>query len=156
MPRALFIGFVFLAVCSVLAAEPFRASEFDQKVLPMVERYCLGCHDAATAEGDFDLESFLTPAAMLANRKPWEKVVKQLKAGAMPPDGKKRPAVAQREDVIAWLERALVHVDPSKPVPPGRVTARRLNRTEYNNTVRDPLNTNAILKLKLIRLIHMT
>ena len=82
------------------AAEPFRVAEFDQKVLPMVERYCMGCHDRATAEGDFDLESFLTPAAMLANRKPWEKVVKQLKADAMPPDGKKRPAVAEREGGI--------------------------------------------------------
>ena len=112
-------------------------AEFDQKVLPMVERYCMGCHDTATAEGDFDLEPFLTPAAMLANRKPWEKVLKQLKADAMPPDGKKRPAAAQREDAVAWLERALIHVDSSKPVPPGRVTARRLNRTEYNHTVRD-------------------
>ena len=74
MPRALFIGFVFLAVCSVLAAEPFRVAEFDQKVLPMVERYCMGCHDTATAKGDFDLEPLLTPDAMLANRKPWEKV----------------------------------------------------------------------------------
>ena len=126
-----------LAVLKAAAAEPFRVEEFDRKVLPMVERYCIGCHDTATAEGDFDLESFLTPAAMLANRKPWEKVVKQLKAGAMPPDGKKRPAVAERESAIAWLERALVHVDPSKPVPPGRVTARRLNRTEYNHTIRD-------------------
>jgi hypothetical protein len=137
MHRALLIGFVFLAACSVLAAEPFRAEEFEHKVLPMVARYCMDCHDTATAEGDFDLERFLTPGAVLANRKPWEKVLKQLKAGAMPPDGKKRPEVAQREEAIAWLERALIHVDPSKPVPPGRVTARRLNRTEYNHTIRD-------------------
>jgi len=123
--------------CSVLPAEPFRVEEFDQKVLPMVEKYCIDCHDAATAEGDFDLEAFLTPTAMLANRKPWEKVLKQLKADAMPPDGKKRPAVAQRESAITWLEQALTHVDTSKPVPPGRVTARRLNRTEYNHTIRD-------------------
>lgn len=137
MPRALFIGFVFLAASSVLAAEPFREKEFEQKVLPMVERYCMDCHDAATAEGDFDLEPFLTRGAMLANRKPWEKVLKQLKADAMPPDGKKRPEAAEREAAVAWLERALTHVDTSKPVPPGRVTARRLNRTEYNHTIRD-------------------
>jgi hypothetical protein len=80
---ALFI--LILAPFALIAAEPFRVAEFDQKVLPMVERYCMGCHDTATAEGDFDLEPFLTPAAMLANRKPWEKVLKQLKADAMPP-----------------------------------------------------------------------
>ena len=128
---------LLLAPFALTAAEPFHVAEFDQKVLPMIERYCIDCHDSSTAKGDFDLEAFLTPAAMLANRKPWEKALKQLKAGAMPPDGKKRPADAERESAIAWLEQALIHVDPSQPVPTGRVTARRLNRTEYNHTVRD-------------------
>ena len=130
-------GFILLGFAALAVAEPFRVAEFDEKVLPMVERYCIGCHDTDTAKGDFDLEPFLTPGAVLANRKPWAKVLKQLKAGAMPPDGKKQPADAEREAAVAWLERALVHVDRSKPVPPGRVTARRLNRTEYNHTVRD-------------------
>jgi hypothetical protein len=62
MPRRLFTGFVFLSVCSAVAAEPFRDAEFDQKVQPLVERYGMGCHDTATAGGDFDLESFLAPA----------------------------------------------------------------------------------------------
>jgi len=137
MPRTLFILLMAPWFCSALSAEPFRVEEFDQKVLPMVEKYCIDCHDDATAEGDFDLEPFLTPAALLANRKPWEKVLRQLKADAMPPDGKKRPADAERDAAVAWLERALIHVDTSKPVPPGRVTARRLNRTEYNHTIRD-------------------
>jgi hypothetical protein len=137
MSRTLFTLLIAPWICSALSAEPFQVEEFDQKVLPMVERYCIDCHDTATAEGDFDLEPFLTPAAMLANRKPWEKVLKQLRAEAMPPDGKKRPADADREAAVAWLEQALIHVDPSKPVPPGRVTARRLNRTEYNHTIRD-------------------
>lgn len=61
MPRTLFI--FLIALCSALSAEPFRVVEFDQKVLPMVERYCIGCHDTATAKGDFDLGPFLTPAA---------------------------------------------------------------------------------------------
>lgn len=137
MNHLLFIGFLIIALCPALAEEPFLAADFDKKVLPLVQRYCIRCHDTDTAEGTVDFEPFLTPTAMLANRKPWEKALKQLKADAMPPDGKKRPTEAEREAAIAWLEQALIHVDPSKPVPPGRVTARRLNRTEYNNTIRD-------------------
>ncbi|MGB3117653.1 MAG: hypothetical protein WBE58_02455 [Verrucomicrobiales bacterium] len=115
----------------------------------MVERYCLPCQYTATPKDGLDLESFLSLEAMLENCKLWEKVLKQLKADAIPPDGKNRPTEAEREEAVTWLERELIHGDGSRPVPPGRVTARRLNRTACNHTIRDSFGVS--LKLAALR-----
>ncbi len=122
---------------SFARAEPLDLTGFERQVLPLVKQHCFKCHNAEEAEGEVDLARFATAEELLAERKLWHKVVKQLKAGAMPPDGEPRPDRAQQNAVTQWLGQALVHVDRSRPVDPGRVTVRRLNRTEYNNTIRD-------------------
>ncbi|TVP96781.1 MAG: DUF1592 domain-containing protein [Planctomycetaceae bacterium] len=119
------------------AAEELRAGRFEQQVLPLVRQNCLDCHNAEESEGGLDLSRFAKVEDLLAERKLWQRVVRQLKAGAMPPDGLPRPPEKEVQDVIAWLDEALVYVDPTQPPDPGRVTVRRLNRTEYNHTVRD-------------------
>ena len=118
-------------------AEPLKVTAFQQDLLPFVKRHCVKCHNEQEAEGEVNLTRFTKVEQLLAERKVWHKVVKQLKAGAMPPDGEPQPDPEQRNAVTRWLEQALVHVDPNQPVDPGRVTVRRLNRTEYNNTIRD-------------------
>lgn len=119
------------------AAEPFTLEQFDTRVLPFVKKHCWACHNADEAEGGLDLSRYQKVDDLLADRKPWQRVVRQLKAGAMPPEGRKRPDEKDRLAVVAWLQEALVYLDPKKPLDPGRVTIRRLNRTEYNNTIRD-------------------
>ena len=57
----------------------------------------------------------------------------------MPPKKKAQPTTAEKEFVIGWIENALTKVDCTAPKDPGRVTLRRLNRAEYNNTIRDLL-----------------
>ena len=57
----------------------------------------------------------------------------------MPPDDEPQPAEHQRQAVAGWLARELTRIDRLTPPDPGRVTARRLNRAEYNNTIRDLL-----------------
>ena len=57
----------------------------------------------------------------------------------MPPLEEEQPEEAQRQAVATWLERELARIDRVTPPDPGRVTARRLNRNEYNNTIRDLL-----------------
>lgn len=121
----------------VSAAESFNPKQFDTLVSPFVKKHCVSCHNAEEVEGGLDLSAFKKADDLLAQRKPWQRVVRQLKAGAMPPEGQPRPDEKQLKEVIAWLEQALVYVDPLKPVDPGRVTVRRLNRTEYNSTIRD-------------------
>lgn len=132
-----------LLLLSVLVTAPLFAEEQKwnphdfPKVVKFVEGYCTACHNDFDSEGNINLAKFDSLEQLLADRKPWEKVIKQLRAGAMPPDGLEKPAAEERERIAAWLEQAVTHVDLSKPVDPGRVTIRRLNRNEYNNTVRD-------------------
>ncbi len=126
-----------LGLPTVALAEPLKFEAFNRDLLPFVNRHCAKCHNDKEAEGEVNLARFTKPEQLLAERKLWQKVVKQLKAGAMPPDGEPRPDAEARNTVTRWLEQALVYVDPTRPVDPGRVTVRRLNRTEYNNTIRD-------------------
>lgn len=119
------------------AAEPFALERFQSLVLPFVQKHCIKCHRADEAEGQIDLARFTKVEHLLAERKPWQRVFRQLKVGAMPPDGHKRPDEKERQAVLAWLEQALIYIDPKQPPDPGRVTVRRLNRTEYNSTIRD-------------------
>ncbi len=126
---------LFLTIATSAVALDREA--FEKIVIPFVDTHCLECHDSLESEGGIDLEPFLTADDVLADRHGWHKVLKQLQARAMPPDGEPRPGDTEQEEVIAWLTEALIYVDPSMPIDPGRVTARRLNKGEYNRTIRD-------------------
>ena len=62
-------------------------NEFRRIVSPFVTKYCVECHNDEDSEGNTNLSQFKSLDQLLADRKPWEKVLRQLKAGAMPPDG---------------------------------------------------------------------
>jgi hypothetical protein len=129
-----------LAVGRAAAADAhFDAAGFADRVVPLVKGHCLECHNAATNEGGLDLERFATVDDLWRDRDTWNKVLKQLRARAMPPDGNEPPAADVREAAVAWLEQAVTYIDPSQPADPGRVTARRLNSREYDLTIRDLL-----------------
>jgi hypothetical protein len=110
----------------------------------MIRENCVGCHNAVKLKGDLDLERFLDqPAnAALKNREVWDLVIQRLKAGEMPPPGRPAPASEQVAEATQWIEQQYALQDGQGPTDPGRVTARRLNRYEYNNTVRDLLAVN--------------
>ena len=57
----------------------------------------------------------------------------------MPPEDEPQPAEHQRQAVATWIARELARIEKATPPDPGRITARRLNRAEYNNTIRDLL-----------------
>jgi len=137
MKPLLAITIAVLLASDPVQAGPFQLDGFRRQVLPFVEQHCVACRNATEAEGELDLARLGKVDDLLGNRKAWQKVVRQLKAGAIPPDGEQRPLEQDAQAVIGRLEQALVYVDPKQPVDPGRVTVRRLNRTEYDNTVRD-------------------
>jgi hypothetical protein len=66
-------------------------------------------------------------------------MLQKLRSGEMPPEDEERPDPADVERVTSWITTELQRVEARTPLDPGRVTMRRLNRTEYNNTVRDLL-----------------
>lgn len=132
MIRALPIMFVAAATCLPLAAEP-------PEVFAFVQKSCVGCHNASVKSGDVDLKSLQTAKTFDQDREIWEKVVDKLKTGQMPPPGAPRPPEAATKSVTHWLETEFDRLDRMVKPEAGRVTARRLNRAEYNNTIRDLL-----------------
>jgi Protein of unknown function (DUF1592)/Protein of unknown function (DUF1588)/Protein of unknown function (DUF1587)/Protein of unknown function (DUF1585)/Protein of unknown function (DUF1595)/Cytochrome C oxidase, cbb3-type, subunit III len=120
------------------AAQAPASSTFDNTVQPLFSKHCAGCHNAARQTGGLNLEPLNSAAGVLQNRETFEKIVRRLKAGEMPPKGSPRPDEADVRSATSWIESEFDRADLSSE-PPVRVLARRLNRTEYNNTVRDLL-----------------
>lgn len=111
---------------------------FEQKIKPLLEQYCYDCHSDDVDKGHFLLDEHQDYVAMRSDFVMWDHVRQQLVTHVMPPDKKAKPSLQQRDEIVAWIDDAIFWFDPTKP-DPGPITARRLNRTEYNNTVRDLL-----------------
>lgn len=118
------------------------ASDFVKTVKPFLADTCLDCHDGATQKGKLDLEALLESDSLSAHREKWESVYAKLRHGEMPPKDEPRPDPAQVRAVTQWLFAEFDRQDKAAPIPVGRVAPRRLNRSEYNNTVRDLLGVN--------------
>ena len=110
---------------------------FEKTVLPFVNKYCLSCHNEEKDRGGVNFQAFGSLDAALKDRKTWDAVVHNLRARTMPPKNKPQPAAAETETVLAAVEAGLTAVDCQANRDPGRPTLRRLNRAEYNNTIRD-------------------
>jgi cytochrome c551/c552 len=102
-----------------------------------LKQYCVGCHNARVKSGGLALDA-LDPLRLEGHADAWEKVVRKLRTGMMPPDGAPKPAPAARETFAASLESALDRV-AARQLDPGAPALHRLNRTEYANVVRDLL-----------------
>jgi len=117
-----------------------RPVHFANDVRPVLQNYCFRCHDGRKHKGDVDLSIFTNEQAVLRQPKLWGQVLEQLNDRTMPPAKKPQPSADERVRLAGWIHDALTHIDPSKlPKDPGRVTIHRLNRAEYNNTIRDLL-----------------
>jgi Protein of unknown function (DUF1592)/Protein of unknown function (DUF1588)/Protein of unknown function (DUF1587)/Protein of unknown function (DUF1595)/Protein of unknown function (DUF1585)/Planctomycete cytochrome C len=117
---------------------PLHATE-STDVFALVQKSCVGCHSATVKSGDVDLATLRTARTFGDDREIWEKVVEKLKLGQMPPPGLPRPAPETITAVTHWLESEFARQDRAIQPEPGRVAAHRLNRAEYNNTIRDLL-----------------
>jgi mono/diheme cytochrome c family protein len=112
---------------------------FDSSVKPFLTRTCAACHNPQLKSGGLDLSAYPTAAALAQDPQIWEKVVLKLRTGQMPPPPMPHPAEVDVQAITRWIEDELGRADAAAPPDPGRVTARRLNRTEYDHTVRDLL-----------------
>ncbi|MBC8140416.1 MAG: DUF1592 domain-containing protein [Armatimonadetes bacterium] len=112
------------------------APTFARDVAPLVDKYCIGCHTADAPSGGVVLAGLTKTNTLMKNRKDWEQVASNISSKHMPPMGMPAPSDAEREKLVAHIEGLYSAID-CKINDPGRVTMRRLNRAEYNNTVRD-------------------
>ncbi len=104
----------------------------------LVSRYCIDCHGPDVSKGGLNLEAMLLQD-VTQHSSDWEKVIRKLRARHMPPIGKPRPDEKTFDVVIAALEQPLDRAAAAKPTPGRTDTVRRLNRTEYQNAIRDLL-----------------
>ena len=118
---------------------PVVADPFRDRMVPFLSNNCYGCHNEKKAAGGLNLEQYREASAILAQRETWESVLARVEAGEMPPKGVPRPDEAEQRWVTTWLSTEFRKADNRMAPNPGRVTARRLNRSEYNNTIRDLL-----------------
>jgi hypothetical protein len=102
-----------------------------------LDKYCVDCHSDGGRGGGLTLES-LDVVNIPAGAETWEKVIRKLRTGAMPPQGMPHPDLAELNSFTSFLETSIDRAAAAKPNP-GRATLHRLNRTEYANAVRDLL-----------------
>ncbi|PYR91664.1 MAG: hypothetical protein DMF84_16160 [Acidobacteria bacterium] len=114
-------------------------SGFETIVKPFLAKNCVTCHGKEKHKRELNFESFTSVATLVDDRDRWDEVVLKLRHREMPPDDEPQPPEHQRQAVAGWLARELARIDRLTPPDPGHVTARRLNRAEYNNTIRDLL-----------------
>ena len=114
-------------------------TEFGKSLQPFFAKNCYSCHNAQVKSGGLNLEAYSSAASLNQERDAFEKILKRLQAGEMPPKGMPRPNDGELKVVTNWIQAEFDRADRLARPTAGRVLARRLNRTEYNNTVRDLL-----------------
>lgn len=118
------------------AKKSANAVAFERDIAPLVQRYCTACHGEKVQTAGINFLTFRDTTSVLKARNVWEKASPKLQLGAMPPKGLPQPTTAERHLLIHWIDSTLSSANCDIK-DPGRVTLRRLNREEYNNTIRD-------------------
>ena len=135
----LFVAAVAVPLTTNAQKKPVATSvpSFATDVAPILDKYCISCHSADAAPGGIRLTKSMTGTAALKNPALWSRVAKNIADKHMPPPGLPSPTAAQRMALTKWVDTAFVQ--NCNVADPGKVTLRRLNREEYNNSVRDLL-----------------
>src|SRR5689334_18235855 len=109
-------------------------------VLTLVNKSCVACHNAKMKSGDLDLKSRTAASdTFVHDRDVWERVAEKIQTRQMPPPPLPQPPDDLRSATLDFLRQEFARQDQLIKPEPGRVSARRLNRAEYNNTIRDLL-----------------
>ena len=127
---------LLIFVAAANASDHPSAEEYKKTIQPLLENYCYGCHAEGAKKGNVILDEFKSHDEMLQSRDLWFKVLKNVRAGMMPPPKKDKPSEEEIAALEKWIKLGVFEIDPEHP-DPGRVTLRRLNRVEYRNTIRD-------------------
>jgi Protein of unknown function (DUF1592)/Protein of unknown function (DUF1588)/Protein of unknown function (DUF1585)/Protein of unknown function (DUF1587)/Protein of unknown function (DUF1595)/Planctomycete cytochrome C len=126
----------FAITCAVLAGPPAAIGQTSVQGA-LLDKYCVTCHNERAKTGGLVLEK-IDLANLPANAEIWEKVIRKLRVGAMPPSGMPKPSPTEVSAFLTSLETSLDRAYAANPNP-GRATLHRLNRTEYANSIRDLL-----------------
>lgn len=130
------LGTVLLALLGIPAAA-VPDETFARTVRPFLANHCIKCHGDGKAKAGLRLDKIRAGLADGADVEAWQKVFETLGSGDMPPAREPRPATQSVEAVRAWIADGLARAAAKARTAGGRVVLRRLNRAEYDNTIRD-------------------
>src|SRR5580704_1272944 len=119
-----------------LAGQSPAATAAAQRAL--LDQYCVVCHNDKAKIANFSLQA-ADINAVGDHPEVWERVIRELRAGMMPPPGMPRPPLEKYEGLRDWLEAQIDRTAAAHPNA-GSVVLHRLNRTEYANAIRDLLD----------------
>ena len=121
-------------------SRPPTPAAFTAATKEMFDDTCSECHNPTDLSGGFDVNVYRSVETLATDRDRWESILAKLKSNEMPPDDAViQPSDEQIKTLVKLLENEFERADAAMKPDPGRVTARRLNRAEYTNTIRDLL-----------------
>ena len=124
-----------LVIQSLTASAGDRVFEsFQSEVEPILDSYCYDCHGFGTSKGGVTLDEFSSET--IRDHELWLRVLKNARAHIMPPQEEFQPSVEERARLLSWIKTGPFEIDLENP-DPGKLTVQRLNRVEYQNTIRD-------------------
>ncbi|MEQ2006379.1 MAG: DUF1592 domain-containing protein [Limisphaerales bacterium] len=121
------------------AAEPAVAPFFQRHIAPFLKGHCADCHDADEQKGNFRVDTLAPDMAKADSVKQWEKLFDKVASGEMPPKKRTRPPQSETTALLTWIETGLKTEGARRQATEGRAQRRRLNRIEFENTLRDLL-----------------
>jgi hypothetical protein len=124
-------------VGEVASATAAPATAFETSVRPLLEKYCFECHGTKQTKAEVNLVTFRMERDLARDQSLWLNVLTQIRSHAMPPVKSPQPTESERQLLTGWLDQAMDAIDARAPRNPGRAPLHRLNRVEYNNTIRD-------------------
>lgn len=139
--------FAFCAIAMLMHLAHAEGPIFEKDFQPLVAKYCMPCHDSETFKGDLNLERFKTDKDIVDSIAVWQRIAKRLESKEMPPRKSPQPTDEERQKWLAWIGELRPNtVDCDQLASeetaswfPGYVMSRRLNRAEYQNTLRELL-----------------
>jgi mono/diheme cytochrome c family protein len=115
------------------------AKQYDEQIKPLLTKHCFECHATEKPKGDLRLDKLSLDFADDANREIWATALERIKTGEMPPKEKPRLSAVESQALLDWIRGNVEPADAAARAAQGRVVLRRLNRQEYQNTIRDLL-----------------
>jgi hypothetical protein len=123
-----------------VAREPATADGFQKQVLPLLAKYCFDCHGEEEPEAGIVLDRYVSQeSAIKETGRTWFRVRDALQGRMMPPADSPQPSMEERDRIVAWIENDYLAANCGRQTSSPAVVMRRLNRQEYNNTIRDLL-----------------
>ena len=108
---------------------------YDETILPILQASCFDCHSGDTKEGGVQFDSD-RPEELLKDKSFWLKVLRNVRSDMMPPRDSEQPTAASKRVLVEWIHSKVFEIHLEDPFP-GIAPIRRLNRSEYRNTIRD-------------------